>query len=444
MDFLKKIIKGKKSDRHFKKAGTGYSLADDAPIRPQQQPSGSYVIRNQPPPVTAQRVAISNSTAEAATRRLQEANGGKTETAHQRKIRELARKQLEEEMEAERKQFEGITIDERDTKEFEHSSAIEGVYFTCDLFEDDIFLPKSQMVEQVEAFLRTKLNEEGAQVAAVMIHSLNDMEKRDNAISTLDRILKNIINNPTEEKFRRIKMSGKVFNETVKPAKGAIEFLLTLGFKEELENNETFLVLTSVEDERRTAISLALEMLTSEDCRVPLRLYRNTKIYKINPNQPLPKIDVPKDFFTISGSEVKAEQQRKTQEASKLTELRTREMREKDAQAWKYTYKYTLIRIRFPNNYILEGTFGVHENFAALREFVSEHLGIEFGVFHLTDPVHGGVILDNDQKSLGDYRLVPAAMLMFNWDEETVAQFASLNMQVTYLSPESEKNSTLL
>lgn len=48
-------------------------------------------------------------------------------------------------MEAERAQLEGVTIDERDVKEFEHSSAVEGVYFTCDLFEDDIILPKSQV-----------------------------------------------------------------------------------------------------------------------------------------------------------------------------------------------------------------------------------------------------------------------------------------------------------
>ena len=61
--------------------------------------------------------------------------------------------------------------------------------------------------------------------------------------------------------------------------------------------------------------------------------------------------------------------------------------------------------------------FSVHEQVGALREFVSKHLGNNFGVFVFND---SGVKIDDDTKSLAEYGLVPAAALHFDWDEETM------------------------
>ena len=52
------------------------------------------------------------------------------------------------------------------------------------------------------------------------------------AVLTLVKYLLNMRLNPGDEKFRRIKADNKVFQEKVRPAKGAVEFLLSVGFRE--------------------------------------------------------------------------------------------------------------------------------------------------------------------------------------------------------------------
>jgi hypothetical protein len=89
-------------------------------------------------------------------------------------------------------------------------------------------------------------------------------------------------------------------------------------------------------------------------------------------------------------------------------------------------------------HFYVQGVFSVHEQFDALREFVCFHLADNFGVFYLTDPVHGGVRIEDGEKSLADYGLAPAAILHFDWDTETSALFSSQGKVPSYLSLEDE------
>ena len=51
--------------------------------------------------------------------------------------------------------------------------------------------------------------------------------------------MSNIVNNPSEEKFRKIRVSNKIFQEKVAGMEGAIEFLEAAGFvKKSLTINE--------------------------------------------------------------------------------------------------------------------------------------------------------------------------------------------------------------
>ena len=52
------------------------------------------------------------------------------------------------------------------------------------------------------------------------------------AIDTLEKILKNILTHPSEAKYRKLKVAGKVFTETLLPVDGACDFLYSLGFTE--------------------------------------------------------------------------------------------------------------------------------------------------------------------------------------------------------------------
>ena len=56
--------------------------------------------------------------------------------------------------------------------------------------------------------------------------------------------------------------------------------------------------------------------------------------------------------------------------------LRTKAMRDKEEAKARRKYKYCLIRIRFPDGWILQGTFSVYETVGAVVEFLTEQLAM--------------------------------------------------------------------
>ena len=65
--------------------------------------------------------------------------------------------------------------------------------------------------------------------------------------------LRNILDNPDEEKYRKIRMSNRTFQEKVKDIVGAIEFLQAAGFdREEL----------SIQDRTEEYLVFSLERIT--------------------------------------------------------------------------------------------------------------------------------------------------------------------------------------
>lgn len=58
-------------------------------------------------------------------------------------------------------------------------------------------------------------------------------------IETLCKYIENIVSNPTEEKFRKIRISNKAYQERIHPIEGTKEFLEAAGFTiEELPFND--------------------------------------------------------------------------------------------------------------------------------------------------------------------------------------------------------------
>mmetsp|Transcript_18144 Transcript_18144/g.46430 ORF Transcript_18144/g.46430 Transcript_18144/m.46430 type:complete len:239 (+) Transcript_18144:2-718(+) len=72
----------------------------------------------------------------------------------------------------------------------------------------------------------------------------SDTAHAQNAFSTVARILKNVLNDPTEPKFRSIKADNKTLKEKVLTCRGGREFLLAAGFERrnigELARPETY------------------------------------------------------------------------------------------------------------------------------------------------------------------------------------------------------------
>jgi UBX domain-containing protein 6 len=53
-------------------------------------------------------------------------------------------------------------------------------------------------------------------------------------VDTLSKYLDNIVSNPDEPKFQRIRCSNKAFQERVAPVIGAVQFLKAVGFNKQM------------------------------------------------------------------------------------------------------------------------------------------------------------------------------------------------------------------
>lgn len=171
---------------------------------------------------------------------------------------------------------------------------------------------------------------------------------------------------------------------------------------------------------------------------VPLKLHRNPLV--LRPSAvPLSELSLPRDFFDRTSAELKQEQKDKADEVDKLLTLRTKEMRERDEIKRLYRYRYTLLRIRFPDGYMLQGTFSSTEQFSAVEEFVHQCLCVDWAAFVLKDP-RGETFTKGKthDRSIAELGLAPASVLHFEWDPDMAKDAAASGYPFPdgYLKPE--------
>jgi len=107
-------------------------------------------------------------------------------------------------------------------------------------------------------------------IAIAAIKAAPDNQK---AIDTLEKILKNILTHPLEAKYRKLKVAGKVFTETLLPVDGALDFLYSLGFAE--SDDGSWLEIAALTSESKTMLVRAVFLLktnqSSNSESAPLR-----------------------------------------------------------------------------------------------------------------------------------------------------------------------------
>lgn len=320
----------------------------------------------------------------------------------------------------------------------DNAPVLETVMFRCPDVGPHV-LTKSEMENAIHKFLLESYDDEPEMTSAVMIHTLNkNKEKVKVCIETLIKYLDNIINNPTEEKFWKIRESNKVFQERVACMKGTEEFLLAAGFSLQtlpFEDGEAkFYVFDSelAKDVERLQ-NMKDVLLHAEPIRPELD--RDTKVF--HPSNTATVFDIPDEFYNVSPEELKREMQRREEAAEKLGMLRTKAMREKDEQKELRKYRYTLLRIRFPDGILLQGVFRATENMSNVFQFVRENLKNDFIPFHLSTGT--GHKLEQEDGTLAELGLAPAAVLNFSWDAEVLKDAAAQQGQAitkVHLKPE--------
>ncbi|GFU35333.1 UBX domain-containing protein 6 [Nephila pilipes] len=288
---------------------------------------------------------------------------------------------------------------------------VSGVYFKCPIIGPEV-LPKKEIKQRIKEFLYEQLEQERGLTACLIIHTVNEnKEKVSIGIETLARYLSNILDNPNEEKYRKIRLNNKVFQERIVGLEGALDFLNAAGFNKQVISDEDYLVFSEIDGGDFENLQMLKEALLSAEPILP-NLDRNLKV--LQPAQAAIQVNLPDDFFHLSADEIKREQNERSETVELMTQLRTKAMRERDEIKELHMYKYTLIRIRFPDGIILQGTFYVHERLSAVKQFVSENLQDPEREFYLLLPGGSKLIDDN---SLIELKLVPAVLLNFLWSD---------------------------
>ena len=314
----------------------------------------------------------------------------------------------------------------------DHSLAVDGLFFTCPVYP--ACLPFDKIHEHVRQSLLKDLEDEPLMISVTLIHTLNrDKIKKEAAITILCKYIQNIIDHPGEEKYRKIRKGNKVFQEKVIPIVGVSEFL-TKGVGFEIQSvptsptgaasaegiNEEFFVLNECAASNTELLETIKEMLVNAE-GLEIVLDRNMRIF--SPSSKATQIAVPDSFFSVKSDELKRMQAQLTETAEKSKEMRTKAMRDADSGP-KKVYKYCIIRIRFPDGLLIQGTFKASEKLSDVKDFVKEQLALDWLPFDLVDSI-GRPFSTETTASLSGLKLTPAAVLNFRLDQNVMDEISA-------------------
>jgi UBX domain-containing protein 6 len=435
-DKIKKFFKKKTADAKFKLAGPGHKLTEETvPQKITSSGSSSTPVPRSEPSTESRQAAA------AALARL---GGQRKDHVGFNTSLATIQAQVRRELEAEKKAAALATRESthpdvqpgQQEELLSPSLAVTGVFFRCPMIGPDV-LTKEEWDKKVKEFLYEQLEEERGLTACLIIHTCNkNRDKVGQCVDTLCKYLENIIQYPSEEKFQKIRMTNRVYQDRVAHMEGAQDFLIAAGFKVEKlpyqDGEEDFWVFSEENLDSKETLQILCDALQSAE-PISLELDRNLQV--LLPSQAAKQVDLPPAFFNMTADELKREQQMRTEAIERSMMLRTKAMREKEEKREMRRYRYAVIRIRFPDGVLLQGTFSVYEKLEAVNNFLRENLLNEDMPFILTTPIGHQLSEEDADKTLTDLRLVPAAILTFSWDYSNVEE-AVLEQQPVYLKPE--------
>ncbi|KAI4342780.1 hypothetical protein MLD38_027363 [Melastoma candidum] len=275
--------------------------------------------------------------------------------------------------------------------------------------------------------------------------------------SSLDVVLKlfrNIVRDPENPKFRKIRMSNSKIREAVGDVAGGIELLENVGFELKEEDGEMWAVMEVPGKDRLDLISDAIMLLEPKKLEKPIMaanaapadssvegkpksIDRQIKVFFSVPESIAARIELPDSFYSLSIDEVKREADMRRKKIADSQLLIPKSYREKQMKAGRKRYNRTMIRIQFPDGVVLQGVFAPWEPTTAIYEFVAMALkepSLEFELMHpvvvkrrviphWSSPGEKAVTLDDED-------LVPSALIKFRPIETDTVVFTGLKNEL--------------
>ena len=145
---------------------------------------------------------------------------------------------------------------------------------------------------------------------------------------------------------------------------------------------------------------------------------RNAMIFNQAAIQALPRDELPDEFYDLTFDDAKVllrdakRRREELEEAPLLTNVQRQFNREKQTLTLLNKYHYTIIRIQFPDQFILQGLFRPLETVQTIKDFVKNYLNdpnSDFIIF-TTPPKH----ILNPEAHLVDEDLVPSAIVYYS------------------------------
>ncbi|KAJ9554394.1 hypothetical protein OSB04_018439 [Centaurea solstitialis] len=267
----------------------------------------------------------------------------------------------------------------------------------------------------------------------------------DGSVEIVLKLLKNIIKEPDNVKFRKIRLGNPKIKEAIADVAGGLDLLECVGFELKEDGGEMWAVMEVASGEKIKVVSQAVRLLEPPKAEVPVtatveakvvepeevkKVERQTRVFFSVPESVAAKIELPDSFYRLSIDEVKREAEMRRKKLAESQLLIPKSYKEKQAKAARKKHAKTVIRIQFPDGVVLQAFFSPREPTTALYEFVSSSLKDPSLEFELLHPVviKRRVIPNFGERpvTLEDEDLVPSALIKFRPKETDSVVFTGL------------------
>lgn len=228
---------------------------------------------------------------------------------------------------------------------------------------------------------------------------------KEGSIEVMLKLLRNVVREPDNEKFRKIRMSNPKVREAIGEVAGGVEVLEFAGFELREDGGEMWAVMEVPDKQRIGLISNVIELLEPRKIVEPQKfgnlkdeapaemeepveqkpVDRQIRVFFAVPESVASNIELPDSFYKLSIGELKREADMRKKKIEESQLLIPKSYREKQAKAARKRYTKTIIRFQFPDGVVLQGVFGPWEQTVALYEFVNSALkepNLQFDLIH--------------------------------------------------------------
>ncbi|WOG89029.1 hypothetical protein DCAR_0208265 [Daucus carota subsp. sativus] len=267
------------------------------------------------------------------------------------------------------------------------------------------------------------------------------------AVEIVRKLLSNIVKEPENVKFRKIRMGNLKIKEAIADVVGGVELLEFLGFELQEEGGEMWAIMGAPSGDTIAAVKNAIALLSPQiveesKSNIPVKAVepvelkqvdRQTRVFFSVSENIAAKIVLPDSFYKLTAEEIKREADMKRKKIAESQLLVPKSYKEKQVKAARKRYTKAVIRIQFPDGVVLQGVFSPREPTTALYQFVSSALKEPSLEFELLDPVlvKRRVIphfppAGKKAITLEEEDLVPAALIKFRPIETDSIVFTGL------------------